>query len=108
MLTTYSRYNLKRKIADLPPVTREWFEARREKLAASSAAAVSRIWVDPLTKKQFSSENTYKSYIGSNKYKEAVKQSGQPAPEPVISIRRAEPDAGPTPVLQQHCCMLGC
>ena len=61
------RYNLKRKIANLPPVTREWFEARKEKLAATSGAAVSRVWMDPLTKKKFSSENTYNSYVGSNK-----------------------------------------
>ena len=50
--------------------------------------------MDPLTKKKFSSENTYNSYVSSNKYKELVRQSGQPAPQPVVTLRRAAPDAG--------------
>lgn len=75
----------------MPPVTREWFEARKETLAASTGAAVSKIWTDPLTKKKFGSENTYKAYVNSKKYKDLVKQSGQPAPEPSISMRRAVP-----------------
>lgn len=29
------RYNLKRKVAGLPPVTKEWFEARKEQLTLS-------------------------------------------------------------------------
>ena len=35
----YHRYNLKRKVADLPPVTREWFDARKQQLnlAANSS-----------------------------------------------------------------------
>lgn len=38
-----SRYNLKRKIAGLPPVTREWYEARRAQLLASSATPVQKV-----------------------------------------------------------------
>jgi hypothetical protein len=34
----FHRYNLKRKVAGLPPVTREWFEARKAQLASSDAA----------------------------------------------------------------------
>jgi hypothetical protein len=85
------RYNLKRKIANLPPVTREWFEARKEKLVSTTGTAVTKIWLDPLTKKKFGSENTYKAYVNSKKYKDLVKQSGKPAPEPAVSLRRAEP-----------------
>ncbi|KAK9914964.1 hypothetical protein WJX75_002998 [Coccomyxa subellipsoidea] len=87
----FHRYNLKRKIANLPPVTREWFEARKEKLASTTGTAVTKIWLDPLTKKKFGSENTYKAYVNSKKYKDLVKQSGKPAPEPAVSLRRAEP-----------------
>lgn len=90
------RYNLKRKIADMPPVTREWFEARKETLAASTGAPVSKFWTDPLTKKKFNSENTYKAFVNSNKYKELVKQSGKPAPQPAVTLRRAIP-AGTLP-----------
>jgi len=39
----YHRYNLKRRVAGLPPVTRDWFEARQVQLfhhdAAKTAAA---------------------------------------------------------------------
>ena len=79
----------------MPPVTREWFEARKETLAASASAPIAKIWADPLTKKKFGSENTYKAFVNSNKYKDLVKQSGQPAPQPVISMRRGLP-AGQT------------
>ncbi len=34
----FHRYNLKRKVAGLPPVTREWFEARRAQLLSGAAA----------------------------------------------------------------------
>ena len=75
----------------MPPVTREWFEARKETLAASSGAQVSKIWTDPLTRKKFSSENTYKAFVNSRKYKDLVKQSSQPAPQPEVTLRRALP-----------------
>ena len=75
----------------MPPVTREWFEARKETLAANTGAPVSKIWKDPLTQKKFSSENTYKAYVNSNKYKDLVKQSGKPAPQPAVTLRRAAP-----------------
>ena len=75
----------------MPPVTREWFEARKETLAASAGAPVAKIWTDPLTKKKFGSENTYKAFVNSKKYKDLVKQSGQPAPQPAVSLRRFMP-----------------
>ena len=92
------RYNLKRKIAQLPPVTREWFDARKEKLASTTGTAVTKTWLDPLTRKTFSSENTYKAYVNSKKYKDLVKQSGNPAPEALVKLRRAEaPGVPPRP-----------
>lgn len=75
----------------MPPVTREWFEARKETLAANAGAPVAKIWTDPLTKKKFGSENTYKAFVNSKKYKDLVKQSGQPAPQPAVSLRRVVP-----------------
>lgn len=87
---------MKRKIANLPPVTREWFDARKEKLASTTGTAVTKTWLDPLTKKKFSSENTYKAYVNSKKYKELVKQSGKAAPEAIVKLRRAEAPGMPT------------
>jgi pre-60S factor REI1 len=54
---------LKRKIAGLPPVTREWYEARKAQLLATSSAPVQRVWFDPLCKRKFYTENTYQTFI---------------------------------------------
>ncbi|KAL6746598.1 hypothetical protein V8C86DRAFT_1839150 [Haematococcus lacustris] len=92
----FHRYNLKRKVAGLPPVTREWFEARKAQLASAQASTATatvppgcvRVWFDPLTRKTFRNEQTWQSHVRSNKYLELVRKSGEAAPEPVISIRR--------------------
>jgi hypothetical protein len=87
------------QVAGLPPVTREWFDERRAQLASTGAvgqAAVTRAWVDPLTKKKFASENTWAAYTRSKKYQDLVKQSGQAAPEPVITeVHAKAKDAAP-------------
>ncbi len=91
----FHRYNLKRKVAGLPPVTKEWFEARKAQLSTaaagtSAAAPLQRLWIDPLTKKKFSTENTYQAFVRSKKYLDLVRKSGQLAPEPVIVTRQAD------------------
>ena len=62
-MTSYSRaplirYNLKRKVAGLPPVTREWYDARKSQLLGALDTSAKRVWQDPLTGKRFASENT--------------------------------------------------
>lgn len=85
----FHRYNLKRKVAGLPPVTKEWFETRKAQLAsASPAQAAQKVWLDPLTSKKFMSENTYLVYTRSKKYQDLVRKSGQEAPAPVIMIKK--------------------
>lgn len=90
----FHRYNLKRKVAGLPPVTREWFEARKAQLvstaAATGTAPVTKIWMDPLTKKKFMTENTYNTFVTSKKYLDLVRKSGAPAPEPVIIMKKEQ------------------
>ncbi|KAI8111762.1 hypothetical protein M9435_004261 [Picochlorum sp. BPE23] len=89
----FHRYNLKRKVAGLPPVTKEWFEARRAQMTSSSSKKnVQKIWIDPLSKKKFLSENTYVAFTKSKKYQELVRKSGKPAPEPVVRIKTVETD----------------
>ena len=39
----FHRYNLKRKVAGLPPVTREWFDARKEQLNLAAGGNVSKV-----------------------------------------------------------------
>lgn len=84
------RYNLKRKVAGLPPVTKEWYDARKSQIEAASSKNLQKVWLDPLSKRRFSSENTYLAFTRSKKYQEMVRKSGNPAPDPVISIRRDE------------------
>ena len=88
----FHKYNLKRKVAGLPPVTKEWFESRKELLSstASNVGPIQKFWYDPLTKKKFSSENTYVAHVNSKKFKDLVKRSGQEPPLAIITTRRAE------------------
>jgi pre-60S factor REI1 len=88
----FHRYNLKRKVAGLPPVSREWFDARKAQLTSATTTPHQKIWYDPLTKRKFMSENTYRAHVNSKKYQDLVKQSGQPAPAPVITLKKL--DAG--------------
>lgn len=90
----FHRYNLRRKVAGLPPVSLEWFEARKEQLRNSSAAAQkgTRQWVEPLTKKKFASEATYQAFIGSKKYEKLLRDAGLTTPpDPVVVVKRTEP-----------------
>ena len=67
-----------------------------------------QVWFDPLTKKRFSTENTYQAHVNSKKYKELLKKLGKETPAPVVSIKR--PDGlGKTPLqgcLLQYVCLL--
>lgn len=87
----YFRYNLKRKVANLPPVTREWFEEHKNQLTASLGRPEPQLWIDPLTKKKFSSEHTYNVFVNSNKYKELVRRSGLPTPAPIVQQKARTP-----------------
>ncbi|KAI3426265.1 hypothetical protein D9Q98_008640 [Chlorella vulgaris] len=86
----FHRYNLKRKIAGMPPVTREWYEVRKAQLLATSATPVQSVWFDPLTKRKFYSENTYQTFARSKKYQDLVKKSGGAAPAPIVTLRRVD------------------
>lgn len=84
-------YNLKRRVAGLPPVTREWFEARKAQvLAAAAEKPKQQVWTDPLTKKKFQSEATYQAYLQSKKYQSLLKQASLSTPPPPIVT--AKPD----------------
>lgn len=89
----FHRYNLKRKVAGLAPVTKDWFEARKAQLSSATTSPTQKIWFDPLTKKKFFSENTYRTYVASKKYQDLLKKTGQPAAEPTITLKKLD-DAG--------------
>ena len=98
----HNSYNLKRNVAGLPPVTREWYDARAAALAARGGGGgaapgtppgARRSWFDPLTRKRFASEATYRTFVASKKYRDAVKASGAPAPPPVVAVHAPREDA---------------
>lgn len=71
--TDWHRYNLKRKVAELPPVSTETFQekvlAQRE---ATIATKESRHEVCEACKKHFTSQNSYESHLRSRKHREVI------------------------------------
>lgn len=71
--TDWHRYNLKRKVAELPPVSTESF---KEKVLAQSdvtnAAAESKVVVCVPCKKHFTSRNSHENHLRSKKHRDAV------------------------------------
>ncbi|XP_071753239.2 cytoplasmic 60S subunit biogenesis factor ZNF622 [Centroberyx gerrardi] len=76
--TDWHRYNLKRKVADMPPVTAENFQ---ERVLAQRAAAEQQINDAAVTEgcavcnKKFSSANAYQNHLQSHKHQQAEKQA---------------------------------
>ncbi|CAK6977023.1 cytoplasmic 60S subunit biogenesis factor ZNF622 [Scomber scombrus] len=76
--TDWHRYNLKRKVADMPPVTAENFQERvmAQRVAAEqqlSDAAVGEGCA--VCSKKFSSANAYQNHLQSHKHQQAEKQA---------------------------------
>ncbi|XP_036938901.1 zinc finger protein 622 [Acanthopagrus latus] len=76
--TDWHRYNLKRKVADMPPVTAENFQ---ERVLAQRAAAEQQLSDAAATEgcavcnKKFSSTNAYQNHLQSHKHQQAEKQA---------------------------------
>lgn len=76
--TDWHRYNLKRKVADMPPVTAENFQ---ERVLAQRAAAEQQLSDAASTEgcsvcnKRFSSSNAYQNHLQSHKHQQAEKQA---------------------------------
>ncbi|XP_030015434.1 zinc finger protein 622-like [Sphaeramia orbicularis] len=76
--TDWHRYNLKRKVADMPPVTAENFQ---ERVLAQRAAAEQQLNDAAVTEgcavcnKKFSSANAYQNHLQSHKHQQAEKQA---------------------------------
>ena len=71
--TDWHRYNLKRKVAELPPVTAEDFQQRVLKQRVMAPAELENtVQVCRACKKHFTSENSYQSHLRSRKHKDKV------------------------------------
>lgn len=72
---TYSRYNLKRRVASLPPLTSEVFAEKVLANKASAAATAARASFEKVCiacQKTYYSENAYNNHVGSQKHKMQV------------------------------------
>ncbi|KAI8866106.1 hypothetical protein GQ42DRAFT_151165 [Ramicandelaber brevisporus] len=82
----WHRYNLKRKVAELPPVTYDDFtrrvnEQQSAAAAASAASANSASFDCTVCRKSYSSDNQYQAHLKSKKHKETeVKAAKNPQP----------------------------
>ncbi len=74
--TDWHRYNLKRKVAELPPVTAENFQQRvlAQRAATAELEAKQSEFCD-ICKKLFTTKNSYDSHIRSRKHKERASSS---------------------------------
>lgn len=76
--TDWHRYNLKRKVADMPPVTAENFQ---ERVLAQRAATEQQVTGATVSEgcttcnKKFSSSNAYQNHLQSHKHQQAEKQA---------------------------------
>ncbi|XP_072220064.1 cytoplasmic 60S subunit biogenesis factor ZNF622 isoform X1 [Leuresthes tenuis] len=76
--TDWHRYNLKRKVAEMPPVTAENFQ---ERVLAQRATAEQQLTSAAVTEgclvcnKKFSSSNAFQNHLQSHKHQQAEKQA---------------------------------
>ncbi|KAJ3111285.1 hypothetical protein HDU96_005820 [Phlyctochytrium bullatum] len=93
----WHRYNLKRKVADLPPVSQETFAQRlKAQQAKATEAAVTPDRSCVACGKTYSSDNAYENHLISKKHKEAVKEyekkKGKPTKAPSSASRNTAPE----------------
>lgn len=95
--TDWHRYNLKRKVADMLPVTAENFQERvlEQRVAAeqqlSGAAAVKDC---ALCNKRFSSANAYHNHLQSHRHQQAEKQAALAAQREVEKMNEKNLEKG--------------
>lgn len=80
MLMLPSRYNLKRRVASLPPLTSEVFTEKVLANKASAAATAARASFEktcPACQKTYYSENAYNNHLNSQKHKSNVVKAGR-------------------------------
>lgn len=74
-LTFLSRYNLKRRVTSLPPITSEVFTEKVLAAQASSSAAATKAAYEKtctVCEKTYFSENAYQNHVGSQKHRAQV------------------------------------
>jgi pre-60S factor REI1 len=84
----YSRYNLKRRVTSLPPISSEIFTEKVLQAQASTTAAASKAAFEKtctVCAKTYFSENAYQNHIGSAKHRAKVALAGDKSVDDGIS-----------------------
>ncbi|CAL8347383.1 unnamed protein product [Merluccius merluccius] len=97
--TDWHRYNLKRKVADMPPVTAENFQERvvAQRAAAEAAAAVALGGAAEscaACNKRFSSANAFRNHLQSHKHQQEEKRALLAAQRKVDKLNQKNREKG--------------
>jgi len=91
--TDLHRFNLKRKVAGLPPVTQEMLDKKVQDLKAEETEKDKKLTFScTLCKKNYSSEKALKGHLNSNKHKEREITTKKLDRDMNINIKRQEKD----------------
>lgn len=87
----WHRYNLKRKVAEMPPVSSENFQERvlsHRAMAEAESRPGKRHSYCELCRKHFSTDNAYQSHLRSRKHKEVAEERSRRAPSEQLEEER--------------------
>jgi len=84
------RFNLKRKVAGLPPVTQEMFDKKVDALKVEATEEKNETFYCTICKKQYGSEKSLQAHLNSNKHKEREGTGQKLDKEMNIQIKRQE------------------
>ncbi|TPX41413.1 hypothetical protein SeLEV6574_g06101 [Synchytrium endobioticum] len=94
--TDWHRYNLKRKVADLPPVTAQGFADRVHAQQVKTREDETRqnaTFECSICTKCYSTENAYTNHLQSKRHKELVLASGSTVHVPTVKLAPSSSDA---------------
>ncbi|KAL7753945.1 pre-60S factor rei1 [Sorochytrium milnesiophthora] len=89
--TEWHRYNLKRKVAELPPVTAQVFAERMLSRQTDETATEERAQLAyscAVCSKIYSSENAYNNHVNSKKHKETAAKKKTAANDAAVVVKR--------------------
>jgi pre-60S factor REI1 len=87
----HHRYNMKRRVASLPPVSAHTFDQKvLDRRVQTAAAAPSTGASCQICNKSYASENAYRSHFNSNKHKENEQKMLKVKQEPVTTAAETE------------------
>ncbi|KND88618.1 Cytoplasmic 60S subunit biogenesis factor REI1 [Tolypocladium ophioglossoides CBS 100239] len=84
MKSDWHRYNLKRRVASLPPISSEVFSEKVVQARAASTAEADKAYFEracDACSKTYYSENAYQNHLLSQKHKQNLSTAGQPRPD---------------------------